>query len=308
MNHRSSDQFDPARRIVVGIDGSDHAVRAAVWAASLAERRSIPLQLVHVFRPAEPLRLLAGAHRDEYTQIRTKQGEALLDAAREAVLARCPRTWVLGEVVEGDPARILVALSHDAVCVVAGTRGCGGFAGLLLGSVGLRLAAHCHCPAVFVPGALVGASAAATGSVGALVLGVEPDEPDAVLEFAFHAAEDLGANLRMVYAWEPIALRDGYYLVEPALLEAEARAVLRDALKRAPEDRFPTVEVTAAPVRGNPPKVLVAAAHGAPLLVIGAHRARSPLSIGVGSVVHAVLSHAPCPIAVVPAATLHPVG
>jgi nucleotide-binding universal stress UspA family protein len=149
------------------------------------------------------------------------------------------------------------------------------------------------------------APAALPGTVADLVLGVDQDEPDTVLEFAFQAAEDLGANLRMVHAWEPIALLDGYHLIEPALLEAETRTLLRDALKRSPEDRFPAVEATATPICGNPPKALLAAAHGAPLLVIGAHRARSPVSIGLGSVVLALLSHAPCPVAVVPAAMLH---
>jgi nucleotide-binding universal stress UspA family protein len=304
MNHYGKQQSESARRIIVGIDGSDHAVRAAVWAASLAQRRGGILHLVHAFRTPEALPLLGAARRDEYTRIRTEQGEAFLDAAGREVLARYPRTWVTGEVVEGDPARMLGALSYSAECVVAGSRGRGGFAGLLLGSVSLRLAAHSYCPAVFVPD--VPDVAPAAGAMGELVLAVEPDEPDTVLEFAFQAAEDLGVNMRMVHAWEPIPLRDGYYLIEPALLEAEAQTVLRDALKRAPEERFPAVEVTATPVRGNPPQALIAAAHGAPLLVIGAHRARTPMSIGVGSVVHALLSHAPCPVAVVPAAMLHP--
>jgi nucleotide-binding universal stress UspA family protein len=302
MNRSDQNHAPTARRIVVGIDGSGHALDAALWAATLADRRGVPLHLVHAFHSAGPSSVLGRAHVDEYVERRTGHGEALIDQARREILARCPRVWVTGEVAEGDPARLLVALSYDASLVCVGTRGHGGFAGLLLGSVGMRLAAHCHCPAVFVP-AQIGRTHVAQGA--SLVLGVEEDEPDSVLEFACRAAADLGVGVRAVHAWEPIELRPGYYLVEPAFMEEEARVLLAGALKRAPLDRFPDVPVTAAAIRGGAAGVLVGAAHGAPLIVVGGHRARSAVSVGVGAVVHALLSHATCPVAVVPATMLN---
>ena len=301
MNRSDPIQAPSVHRIVVGIDGSRHALDAALWAAVLADRRGAPMHLVHAFHSAGPASLLGRAHADEYVQRRTGHGEALIDEARREILARHPRVWVTGEVAEGDPARLLVALSYEASLVCVGTRGYGGFTDLLLGSVSLRLAAHCHCPAVFVP-ARAARPAAARG--GALVLGVEEDEPDSVIEFAFRAAADLGLGVRAVHAWEPIELRPGYYLVEPAFLEEEARVLLEGALKRAPLDQFPAVPVTTAAIRGSAAGALVGAAHAAPLIVVGGHRARSAVSVGVGAVVHALLSHATCPVAVVPAVLL----
>jgi len=301
MNRSDQNQAGPAHRIVVGIDGSRHALDAALWAAALADRCGAPMHLVHAFHCAGPTALLGRAHADEYIERRTRHGEALIDEARREILARHPRIWVTGEVAEGDPARLLVALSYDASLVCVGTRGYGGFTELLLGSVSLRLAAHCHCPAVFVP-AQTGRPAATRG--GALVLGVGEDEPDAVLAFAVRAAADLGLGVRAVHAWEPIELRPGYHLVEPAFLEEEARVLLEGALKRAPLDQFPNVPVTTAAIRGGTAGVLVGAARAAPLIVVGGHRARSAMSVGVGAAVHALLSHATCPVAVVPAVLL----
>jgi nucleotide-binding universal stress UspA family protein len=278
-----------------------HALDAALWAAVLADRRGVPLHLVHAFHGTGPSSLLGRAHADEYIQRRTAHGEALIDEARREILARHPCVWVTGEVAEGDPVRLLVALSYDASLVCVGTRGHGGFAGLLLGSVGLRLAAHCHCPAVFVPARTARPQAVRSG---ALVLGTEEDEPYSALEFAFRAAADLGLGVRAVHAWEPIELRPGYYLVEPAFIEEEARVLLDGVLKRAPVDRFPNVQVTTAALRGGAAGVLVGAAHGAPLIVVGAHRARSAVSVGVGAVVCALLAHAACPVAVVPTTVL----
>lgn len=301
MNSSASNRTPSVRRIVVGIDGSRHALDAALWAAALADLRGAPMHLVHAFRSAGPASLLGRAHADEYVQRRTAHGEALIDEARREILARHPRVWVTGEIVEGDPARLLVALSYDASLVCAGTRGYGGFTDLLLGSVSLRLAAHCHCPAVFVPPG-TGRTAATTS--GALVLGVEEDEPDSVIAFAFRAAADLGLGVRAVHAWEPIELRPGHYLVEPAFLEEDARVLLEGALKHAPLDQFPNVPVSTGAIRGGAAGVLVGAARAAPLIVVGGHRARSAVSVGVGAVVHALLSHATCPVAVVPAVTL----
>jgi nucleotide-binding universal stress UspA family protein len=304
MNEPDPQHHDHGARIVVGVDGSPQAVDAALWAAALAERRGAAVHLLHAFPPG-PKSLLGRSHRGEYTRRRTEDGEALLDTVRHEILARHPRVWITGEVAEGDPARLLVALSYHASLVSVATRGCGGFDELLLGSVCLRLAAHCHCPSVFVPGCPESAHPAADGEV---VLGVKHDEPAAVVDFAFRAAADLGTGVRAVHAFDSAPLDDGFYLVDPAVLEKDARILLDDVLKRAPANRFPNVAATSAAIRGCAAGALIGAAGAAPLLVIGASRARSPVSVGVGAVAHALLLHATCPVAIVPGATLRPVG
>jgi nucleotide-binding universal stress UspA family protein len=60
------------------------------------------------------------------------------------------------------------------------------------------------------------------------------------------------------------------------------------------------VDVSTAAMRGNAVPMLIEAARGSRLLVIGAHRRRSPLSVGAGYVLQGLLSHSPTPVAVVP--------
>jgi len=289
---------DQVQRIVVGIDGSAQAARAAAWAAALAARRDATLHLVHALNLIGPPSLLTRLSFETYRQHRVKDGEALLDAVRAQALVRFPRLWITTEVAESDPVQALVACSREARLVVAGTRGHDGFAGLLLGSVALRLAAHSRCPAVFVP---AGFEQAETGPIGEVVVGVEWGECAEMIDFAFDLAEETGASLRAVHAWEAIPAYNGYYYIDPATLQAEAQSLLGGALKVAYETHGANVRLTADAVRSAPATALLDAARGARLLVLGAHRRRSALSVGVGPVLHALLSHPPCPVAVVPA-------
>jgi nucleotide-binding universal stress UspA family protein len=290
---------DPAHRIVVGIDGSPCAAHAAAWAADLAARRGTSLHLVHALNLTGAPSLLTRMSFDEYRMRRTKDGEELLDAARAEILARLPRLWITTEVAEAGATETLVSLSYDAALVVAGTRGGGGFAGLRLGSVSLRLAAHAHGPAVFVP-ERPGQPAADRG--GEVVLGLTAYEPPKVIDFAYDLAAELGASLKAVHAWQPIPPYNGYYYIDPTALKTAAETVLDDALKPVREDRDPSVRLSAAAVCSTPTVALMEASRGARLLVLGAHRHRGPLSVGVGPVLHALLTHAPCPVVVVPTA------
>lgn len=133
-------------RIVVGVDGSEASDRALYWAAEESRLRKHPLLVVTCwtfpalvapvpFQPPISAEVLAGDARE------------VLKAAVERVLGRDADTldWE-GEVVEGPPSLRLVELSKGAAMVVVGSRGRGGFAGLLLGSVSQHLAEHASCP------------------------------------------------------------------------------------------------------------------------------------------------------------------
>ncbi|MEX2324165.1 MAG: universal stress protein [Nitriliruptoraceae bacterium] len=151
------------KRIVVGIDGSDNAVRALTWAADEAALHGAVLQVAHVYehQPAwmayaygegmsaaqvDAVResIQASAHEAE------EHARAVVDRVMsEAEIADTVKTESV--VVEGSrPAEELVRLSQDADLLVVGSRGRGGFAGLLLGSVSQQCATHAACPVVII--------------------------------------------------------------------------------------------------------------------------------------------------------------
>jgi nucleotide-binding universal stress UspA family protein len=139
--------------IVVGVDGSDGSIRALEWAATEARLRRLPLKLVRAWHPPPDLYVGIG-----WTNL---DGDALGDLRRLAeqrLRETCTeRSGVLEgldverAVVEGPAASVLVEAAADAELLVVGTRGHGGFAGLLLGSVSAQCAHHSRCPLVIVP-------------------------------------------------------------------------------------------------------------------------------------------------------------
>src|SRR6476469_4678096 len=133
--------------IVVGVDGSESALAATRWAAREAALRDADLRLVHV----RQLPLLLPP-TDMYTWELTDQGNTWLGAARDAALAVAPEVDVHTHMRTGQPGEELVAETGDAALVVVGSRGLGGFASLLLGSVANVLTAHGRCPVVVLRG------------------------------------------------------------------------------------------------------------------------------------------------------------
>ena len=136
------------RRIVVGTDGSDNARRALAWAASLAAACGAEVVAVHclglLFHPTATDLEPAQPHRDEI--------RALLEGAWTAPL-REAGVEHRGELRDGSPVTVLLAVADDvdADLVVVGSRGVGGFAGLLLGSTSTQLAQHSPRPVLIVP-------------------------------------------------------------------------------------------------------------------------------------------------------------
>ena len=144
--------------IVVGVDGSEGSVRALRWAVEEARLRDAQLRVVHAWY----VPLILSAPSDETFGIpppASSLNEVRTALAREAdkVLARSLQSTgsddvqVVGEVVEGKPAPVLTEAAADAVLLVVGSRGLGGFTGLLLGSVSQQCAHHARCPLVVVP-------------------------------------------------------------------------------------------------------------------------------------------------------------
>jgi nucleotide-binding universal stress UspA family protein len=138
--------------IVVGIDGSEGSRAALRFAAAEAKLRNDRLVAVSAWHV--PTALYAGAGSGFVAPV---EEEDLSGAARRAVEAELAE--VLGAdagvdlvMREGNAAHVLIEESTDATMLVVGSRGHGGFTGLLIGSVGQQCAAHAHCPVVIVHG------------------------------------------------------------------------------------------------------------------------------------------------------------
>ncbi|MCG7523123.1 universal stress protein [Streptomyces sp. OfavH-34-F] len=283
--------------IAVGVDGSAESLAAAGWAAREAALRGMPLRIVHawLWQPLDvPL------VQDRETQARS--AHAVLRAAETHVAGTYPALKVTSEVLQDTPVAALLREAEASEMLVLGSRGHGAFAGFLLGSYGQQVIAAAKRPVISVR---AGGGPARTEG-GEVVVGQQgtPEDSDAVLGFAFGEAAARGAALRAVRAWNlpPVfAYSPGSMLLanEAGGLEPFERKALAEAL--APwRTRFPDVPVTEHVEIGGAGEVLLSAASDAQLLVVGRRTRHAPVGTRIGSVAHAALHHARCPVAVVP--------
>jgi nucleotide-binding universal stress UspA family protein len=139
--------------IVVGVDGSSGSLSALAWAVEEARHREAPVRAVMALElPTEMVPPLGGGWSSaiDWETVRAENRRSL-----DAAIATVDTTGVdvTAHVVELPAARALLDVSSDADMVVVGSRGRGGFAALLLGSVSLQVAQHATCPVVIVPSA-----------------------------------------------------------------------------------------------------------------------------------------------------------
>ncbi|NJC73534.1 universal stress protein [Planosporangium thailandense] len=280
-----------AAPLVVGVDDSPPSYRALDWALAESRWRRAPLRLVYAADPRDPL---------DDTGADAAAGRAVAEEtiARSEAYARTaqPDVDVTSAIGYGDAAGRLVDESTAAAIVVVGHRGAGGFGSLLAGSVAVQVAGHAHCPVVVVRRPPAGPEPAATTE--GVVVGVDGSPRcEAAAEFAFAEAGLRGVGLTAVQAWYyPVA--SGAVRQPAALEEAESR---RFAGWLAPfEARHPDVAVRRVLTHGEHPTVaLVERSAGAPLLVVGARGHGGFPGLLLGSVSHAAIHHAACPVAVV---------
>jgi nucleotide-binding universal stress UspA family protein len=147
---------EPRRRIVVGIDGSDESRSALEWAVAEARLRDASVLAIHAYMippllmAPEPVSAGPPTIPDADLVERLEKGaRALVD--EEVGRVEDDGVTVEGRVVSGAAADALLQAARDADMLVVGTRGRGGFSGLLLGSVSQQLPPHAPCPVVVVP-------------------------------------------------------------------------------------------------------------------------------------------------------------
>jgi nucleotide-binding universal stress UspA family protein len=133
-------------RIVVGIDGSPGGRKALAWAVAEAKQRDATLEVVHVWHAPY---VEGYGHSSAFDPADFEVAAQAL--AREAVEPYRSQVALEVKVVCGAPASTLVHEAKDADLLVVGSRGRGGFTGLLLGSVSQQVVHHAPCPVVIVP-------------------------------------------------------------------------------------------------------------------------------------------------------------
>jgi len=287
--------------LIVGADGSDHSLRAVEWATEEAARRDLPLRILYAEAPwlyDMPVDPRLGAVRKWLLT----GGREILDQAVAAARERDPDVAVRPEAAPGPASRILLEKTRDAAMVVLGGRGAGTLAGLLLGSTALQVVTHTPVPAVVVRDL----EPAVRREIAVGMDGAEPSRP--ALEFAFEEASLRRARLRVVHVWShPASYGPGTMrpLVHDPRIVAEEDRRLGETLAMWRE-KYPEVEVISKIVQGSPVRILGGVSARADLLVVGTRGRGGFADLRLGSVSHALLHYAHCPVAVVPSGDLRP--
>lgn len=286
--------------VVAGIDGSASAVRAAVWAGAEAVRRERPLRLVQVYAlPQVTAPVAAGTHE----QVRgglAARAEGWLAAARDAVLAGHAGLDVTTAAREWSPVTALVQESRHAELVVLGSRGLGGFTGLLVGSTAVAVAAHAHCPIVVVRGRTPHDAPPGTGPV--LVGADGSPDSEAAIAFACEEARLRGTGLVALHTWSDVLaegmLRPHPLQEDPVEIAATERAKLAEQVVGW-QRKYPDVAIELEVIRGRPVRTLLERGEHAQLIVVGCRGRGGFTGMLLGSTSQALIAHSPCPVAVV---------
>jgi nucleotide-binding universal stress UspA family protein len=138
--------------IIVGIDGSEHSIRALEWAIKEAAARHAPVTVltVHVVPQSGWTGMPITLPQDSIDLERAQQAAEEMTLKVTSQLVDAQPASVTVRAVIGYPAQQLVEESREADLVVVGSRGAGGFAKLLAGSVSSQVVQHAHCPVVVV--------------------------------------------------------------------------------------------------------------------------------------------------------------
>jgi nucleotide-binding universal stress UspA family protein len=139
-------QIRQFNKIIVGVDGSPSSNAALEWAAQEAEIRGSALELIHAWNYPN---LGYGGYVAVLEDFE-KDAAALLDEVVASARKNYPSLKLVSSLIQGPTAQTIMDRAKEADMVVVGSRGRGGFSGLLLGSVGQQLVHHCPAPVVII--------------------------------------------------------------------------------------------------------------------------------------------------------------
>jgi nucleotide-binding universal stress UspA family protein len=294
--------------VLVGLDGSAASLHALDWAAEEAAAHGWGLRLVCAYSlPSFTAASLDGGYAAlDDTAIQQGARAVLAEATARVEGVGVPVTSV---VQTGDAAGVLVEMSHGVRLAVVGTRGRGGFADRLLGTVSSALPAHAFCPTVVVPLRENGRALAddavlpAVKPVRRIVVGVDGSpQAEQALHWAIGEAEAWGAEVHAV-AGVPVSSLSGVLAWLPDTVDHDQ--VLKDVAEglnvvvdRALGDRSGVV-VKRHALDGSGAELLTEFSVATDLIVVGSRGRGGFAGLLLGSTSQAVLHHSDCPVMVV---------
>jgi len=273
------------RPIVAGVDGSPSSLSAADYAAALAERAQAPLHLIHGFLRTPKTYDVTGLTPDGEETARKEVEFALRDLVKSLRADHTGLVAVEARQVAATAVRALIDHSRTAAVTVVGSRGIGGFAELMLGSVSSQLATYAHGPVIVVRRQI----STEVAPLGPVLVGYD-GSPGSAAALAFAASEANRRRVPLIVAnvyTDQVTAATGY----AARLVAGAAASLLDPYPRLAID----LRTIAA---GNRASALVDESRKAALVVVGARGLGGFAGLKLGTVGRTLIHHASCPVAI----------
>ncbi|WP_066286671.1 universal stress protein [Arthrobacter sp. B6] len=274
-----------SKTVVVGYDGSAQAARAVRWAAEQAAQRDCPLHLVHCTlwplpdHGPDPVPGEAVPGQDRSPQTTLEEGLAHVRKAAPGVEVRT-------SLVYGWPSVHLPKISAGEEMLVVGSRGIGGFLGLLVGSVSLEMAATAACPVAVIR--------SNEHPAGPVVVAVDSSPGSAAaLEDACTLASVTGTDLIIVHV---VHAPPGYRMLRDPVDSYPAAEALLDSTVSTARALAPGVTVEKRLLtETSVPRAILEASQGARITVVGT-KGHGLIKGTIGSTAHAVLHHAQGPV------------
>lgn len=287
-------------RILVGIDGGEGGRAALRYAAAEAERSGDELWLVHLVPPPAVPGVI-DAYAGQAAVGRDREiGAGLLENAAKEAMTLTSADRVTSTLVRGDAAAGLVQMAAAARLVVLGGRHRTALERVFTGSVVNRVAGHAPVAVTAVPTEWP----SGPGADRVVVAVKDCDDAAGLVARAMNEASRRGAELLILHAWEVPTPYDGLSISQRELDEWDAalRQELERTLDRARSHRSAPstlVETRIEVRRGQPARLIAAAASESDLLVIGRRRHTFPTG-RLGSTGRALLRESHCPVEVLP--------
>ncbi len=300
MNEDLRTQQQRPARIVVGVDRSPGSRAALVWAAGIARQLGHPLRVIQAWQyPADIIVRVGYVHLSDADHSEDRVAADLRHLVRE-VVGEPSGLDIRIEEARGPTTEALLraASASDTEMLVVGSRGLGGFRGLLLGSVSRQLCEHAPCPVTVVRGEVTSDQV----QLGTVVVGLDgSDNASRALAFAGDLAQRAGGRVIVAHAAGASATTEPaeFHLSPAATAVQEQVEAWCAPLHRRDIDHGVAIK------QGDPRQVLreIVAEHDADLLVVGSHGRGAMAHLLLGSVANSLAQHCQVPVTIVPHAS-----